>query len=111
MTRAATDPAGPRTRPRAAADRGQHRSNRPPGHAIGPEWCVTATIKTLLAGATAYAPPLKDTRPYANICEHCPSLHVDTENIDGRGVSSAIPQRFSPVTSPAEGGTARPNAT
>jgi integrase len=46
------------------------------------DWRATATIKTALAGGYCLRAPIQGPCPYANICEHCPSYHIDPDNID-----------------------------
>jgi integrase len=46
------------------------------------DWRDTATLKTVLAGGHCLRAPIQGPCSYANICEHCPSFHPDTDHLD-----------------------------
>lgn len=52
------------------------------GPATTVDWRNTATLKTVLAGGHCLRAPVQGPCSYANICEHCPSFHPDTDHLD-----------------------------
>ena len=65
-----------------APPRDQNAPTGPSGSAVDIDWRATATIKTVLAGGHCLRAPAQGPCPYANICEHCPSFHIDPDHID-----------------------------
>ncbi len=67
-----------RTLPAARRDRDETSG---PGRAAV-DWRDTATLKTVLAGGHCLRAPVQGPCTYANICEHCPSFHPDSDHLD-----------------------------
>ena len=51
------------------------------GCSDGNDWRDAPAIKSRLAGGHCLRAPAQGACPYANICEHCPSLRTDTASI------------------------------